>query len=223
MVSPSQYSAVNLAAEARVRPGQWSVAPAEVIVASTAAAVEKRGVRVIRTADGAGALEILKAIIPTGSEVMHGSSTTLIEIGYEKLLETNPRGWKDYHTLITAENDEGRRADLRRKAVTAEYFLSSANAIARSGELVACDRTGSRTGAWLFGAKNLIVVAGVNKIVPSLDEAHRRIREYAFPLENARALHAYGITSGINKCAILAQEVSPGRTTLVLVNEILGY
>jgi hypothetical protein len=223
MVSPTRYSAVHLAAEAQVRPAQWSSVPAEPIVASTAAAVEKRGVRVIRTADGAGALEILRAIIPPGSEVMHGSSTTLIEIGYENLLDTNPLGWKDYHALIAAENDEWRRADLRRHAITAEYFLSSANAITRDGELVACDRTGSRTGAWLFGAKNLIIVAGANKIVQSLDEAHRRIREYAFPLENVRARHAYGIASGINKCAILAQEVSFGRTTLVLVNEVLGY
>ncbi|MDD1677482.1 MAG: lactate utilization protein [Methanomicrobiales archaeon] len=223
MVHPTRFSAVNLIAEAKVDPARWSVIPAEPVIAATAAAVGERGIRVIRTPDANGALDVLKAIIPPGSEVMNGSSTTLIEIGYEALLTTNPRWWKDYHALITAEGDENKRADLRRKSVTAEYFLSSANAIAQSGELLSCDRTGSRTGAWLFGAKNLIIVAGVNKIVPSLNDARLRIREYAYPLENARAHHAYGISSVIGKCAIIAEEVTPGRTTLVLVNEILGY
>ncbi|MDD1674144.1 MAG: lactate utilization protein [Methanomicrobiales archaeon] len=223
MVRPAPFSAVNLIAAAKVDPARWSVIPAEPIIAATAAAVEKRGIRVIRSPDATGALEVLTAIIPPGSEVMNGSSTTLIEIGYEDLLKTNPRGWKDYHAIITAENDENKRADLRRKSVTAEYFLSSANAIARSGELMSCDRTGSRTGAWLFGAKNLIIVAGVNKIAASFNDAQQRIREYAFPLENVRAHHAYGISSAIGKCAIIAEELIPGRTTLVLVNEILGY
>ena len=93
------------------------------------------------------------------------------------------------------------------------------NAIARTGELVGCDLTGSRVGAWPFAAKNLILVAGVNKIVPTLSDALERVRLYAYPLEKARAQHAYGVPSRIGKCVILAYEVVPGRVTLVLVND----
>jgi hypothetical protein len=63
-------------------------------------------------------------------------------------------------------------------SVTAEYFLSGVNAIAITGEHVSCDASGSRAGAWPFAARNLILVSGVNKIVPSLQDALQRVMEY---------------------------------------------
>ena len=101
--------------------------------------------------------------------------------------------------------------------------MSGANAIAQTGEIVACDKTGSRVGAWPFAAGNLILVVGTNKIVPTLDDALRRVREYSFPLENTRAQRAYGTPSRIGKCVILEYEQNEGRVTLILVNEKLGY
>ena len=68
--------------------------------------------------------------------------------------------------------------------MTADYFISGANAIAQSGEIVACDRSGSRVGAWPFAAAHLILASGINKITPTLDDALRRVWEYAFALEN---------------------------------------
>jgi L-lactate utilization protein LutB len=112
---------------------------------------------------------------------------------------------------------------LRRKSVAAEYIISGANAISGTGEIAGCDASGSRVGAWLFAAGNLIIVAGVNKIVPTLDDALKRVRNYAFPLETARAQKVYGTPSVIGKCVILANERNPGRTTLILVKESLGY
>ena len=219
----SQYSAENLLGEARVDPARWNRLPPEEVVAGTAAAVGERGIRVIRARDRREALEVLARLIPRGAEVMNGSSTTLIEIGYEDLLRSGKTGWKDLHGLVVAENDDRKRAELRRKSVAAEYFVSGANAIARTGEIVACDRSGSRIGAWPYAAGHLIIVSGVNKIVPTLEEALRRVREYAFPLENARAMRAYGTPSGIGKCVILGNEAAEGRVTLILVGESLGY
>jgi L-lactate utilization protein LutB len=220
---PGQYSAESLAGEARADGARWNRIPPENEVAETAAAVGKRGIRVTRVPDRHGAREALRNIIPRGAEVMNGSSTTLLEIGYPDLLASGQAGWTDLHDRITAENDDRKRAVLRRRSVTAEYFVSGANAIARTGEIVACDRSGSRVGAWPFAAEHLVIVSGVNKIVPSLDDALRRVREYAFPLENARALKAYGTPSLIGKCVILAREEVEGRAMLVLVNEALGY
>ena len=183
----------------------------------------KRGLRVLRARDRPEGLDALMGLIPRDAEVMNGSSTTLIEMGYESLLRSGKTGWRDLHDRITAENDDRKRADLRRKSVTVEYFVSGANAIARTGEIVACDRSGSRVGAWPFAAEHLVIVSGVNKIVPSLDDALRRVREYAFPLENARAQKVYGTPSRIGKCVILANEDVEGRVILVLVGESLGY
>jgi hypothetical protein len=97
------------------------------------------------------------------------------------------------------------------------------NAIAATGELVSCDATGSRVGAWPFAAKHLVLVARVNKIVPSLADALQRIRDYAYPLEDARSKKVYGAPSQIGKCVILSNERQQGRITLILVNDMLGY
>ena len=67
------------------------------------------------------------------------------------------------------------------------------------------------------------LVVGTQKIVSDLDEGLRRIEEYAFPLEDARALAAYGIHSGVNKIVIINREITPGRITVVLVDEALGF
>ncbi|KUG19792.1 transcriptional regulators of sugar metabolism [hydrocarbon metagenome] len=107
--------------------------------------------------------------------------------------------------------------------MAADYFLSGVQAIAESGEIVGCDKTGSRVGAWPHAAEKLILVSGANKIVPTLDDALRRCREYALPLENQRARRAYGSPSKIGKYVILADEVEEGRITLVLIREELGY
>jgi hypothetical protein len=74
-------------------------------------------------------------------------------------------------------------------------FLGSVNAITQAGELVACDASGSRVGAYPFAAKKLVLVAGIQKIVPTLEDAIKRIREYVYPLEDKRAMKAYGMHS----------------------------
>ena len=223
MAGLTQYSAANLLPEVRVDAERWNRIPADEEVAETAAAIGKRGSGYIRATDSREALETLTRIVPPGAEVMNGSSTTLIEIGYEALLSSGKTGWTDLHNGITAENDDRKRAELRRKSVAADYFISGANAISRTGEIVACDMSGSRVGAWPFAAGHLILVCGINKIVPTLEDALHRVREYAYPLEDARAKKAYGIPSQIGKCVILANEKMEGRVTLILVSESLGY
>jgi hypothetical protein len=223
MTRITQYSAVNLYPEVVVDRDTWNRFPTPDIVAATIKSVEERGIRVISPPNGEGALEAIKRIIPHGAEVMSGSSTTLIEIGFEDFAAGGTSGWKLFREAINAENDPLKRAGIRRRSVTADYFLSGANAIAQSGEIVACDASGSRVGAWPFAARHLILVVGVNKIVPTLHDALDRINEYAYPLENARSKRAYGYGSIIGKCVILSGERNPDRTTVILVRESLGY
>lgn len=218
----TKYSFVNLLKEVRVDPDRWSRIPSEPEIAASVAALDKNNIVIIRVKDGVAALEKIKELIPPGSEVMNGSSTTLIEIGYEDLMNSQ-HGWLDLHKAIISENDERMRNDLRRRSITAEYFLSGVQAITMTGEIVGCDASGSRVGAWPFAAKNLVLVSGVNKIVPTLQDALQRVREFAYPLEDARARKVYGTPSQIGKCVILAKEKLSGRVTLILINEILGY
>jgi nitrogen regulatory protein PII-like uncharacterized protein len=220
----SQYSAVNLLPELNIDPEKWSSMPSEEDIESAAHNIEdKANIKVVRVPDGNAALEKIKELIPKGAEVMNGSSTTLIEIGYQDLISSGKQDWKDMHKIVTSENDDQKRNELRRKSVGSDYFLSGVNAIAMTGELVSCDATGSRVGAWPFAAKNLMLVSGVNKIVPTLQDALERVREYAYPLEDARARKASGTPSRIGKCVIIENERRYGRITLILIHECLGY
>jgi len=219
----TKYSAVNLMADAGVDARQWNRMPDDVTIRKTAAAIEARGVRVLLAETAEDALRAVVDLLPEGAEVMNGTSTTLNEIGFDRVLKENRKGWRDYHAIVTAENDEKKRHALRRKSVAADYFLSGVQAIAESGEVVGCDKTGSRMGAWPHAAAHLVLVSGANKIVPTLDDALRRCREYALPLENQRAQRVYGTGSEIGKYVIIADEVEEGRITLVLIRERLGY
>ncbi|WP_300998921.1 lactate utilization protein [Methanoculleus sp.] len=223
MAKATEYSAVNLLKDAGVDAERWSRMPDDATIERTVAAIEARNIRVFLVDTVEDALRTVVDLLPEGAEAMNGYSTTLIEIGYDRALKENRKGWRDYHAVITAEDDTEKRHALRRKSVAADYFLSGVQAIAESGEVVGCDKTGSRTGAWPHAAAHLILVSGTNKIVPTIADAFRRCREYALPLENQRAQHAYGTGSYIGKYVILNNEVTDGRITLVLIREQLGY
>lgn len=183
---------------------------------------KKRNFNVILVNDGKEALEKIKEMIPSGSEVMNGSSTTLDQIGFTNYLRSGNHDWTDVHAKINNEHNKDKRADLRRHAIASEYFLASLNAISKNGELVASDASGSRIGAFPFGAGKLILVASTHKITNSLEDAIKRVREVVFPLEDERAKKAYGSGSATNKWVIMEGDY-PGRTTLILIKESFGF
>jgi len=223
MAGKTEYSAINLMKDAGVDAERWNRMPDDATIQRTIEAIKARNIDVILTSTVQGALGAILNLLPERAEVMNGTSTTLNEIRYDRLLKENPKEWRDYHAIITAENDAQKRHALRRKSVAADYFLSGVQAIAESGEIIGCDKTGSRTGAWPHAAGHLILVSGTNKIVPTVDDALRRCWEYCLPLEEQRARHVYGTGSFIGKHVILDHEDTDGRVTLILIKEPLGY
>jgi hypothetical protein len=97
MAKVTQYSAAHLINEAGVDPERWNRSPPESEIQETIRAIEARNVRLIRANDGDEALMIIQGLVPPGSEVMNGSSTTLIEIGFEQYLQGRKSGWSDLH------------------------------------------------------------------------------------------------------------------------------
>ncbi len=202
---------------------KWASMPDEKTLNETAEAIRSRGIPVVIVGSGGEALAKIKQMIPAGAEVMNGSSVTLKQIGFLDYLKSGSHGWRNLHADVVAAKGKEELLRRRRMSILADFFLGSVNAIAKTGELVACDRTGSRIGAYPFAAKKLLLVSGAQKIVPTLDEALRRVREYVYPLEDQRARAAYGEPSAIGKCVIIAQEVYRERTTLILIRERLGF
>lgn len=178
--------------------------------------------------------EILR-IIPQEASVGISGSVTLDQLGIVKQLES--RGNKVFNQHISGLTRE-ESLNIRRLGTEADYYLVSPNAISGKGELVFFSGYGNRTAGASY-AKNLIVVSGVNKISPDLEQALRRAREYATPL-NCKRLNwnSACLKDGICRqdvcflpdykrmcCQVLIieAEVTPDRMKVVLVDEKLGY
>ena len=187
-------------------------------------AVKQRGITPELVDTKEDALRRLQGLIPHGAEVMTRSSTTLNQIGFTDLLKSGKHPWKNWKDIILAEKDGAKQMELRRKSVLSEYFLGSVHAIAETGENVIASASGSQLPAYVFTSNNIIWVAGTQKIAPSLPEAIKRVREYVFPLEDARMKKEGAAGSTIGKLLIFEKEINPARKlTLILVNEKLGF
>lgn len=202
---------------------KWNSIPTQKVVAQTQESLEKNGFIVKHVATKAEALTELVSLLPEGSEVMTGSSTTLTEIGFTEKLEKNTKNWKNVQATVWSENDPDKRNKLRRQAVASQFLVASANALTQDGMVVAVDATGSRVSGYPFAAENVLLVVGANKITEDVADAMARVRQHVFPLENKRAESAYGFGSTIAKWVILEKETTPGRTTIILVDEVLGF
>jgi L-lactate utilization protein LutC len=198
----------NVAHDARVR--------------RTATALEANGMTVLRATDAADARRIVLGLIPAGSQVHHGASQTLEQSGITDAIETSGR-YEAIRPRIWSMDRRTQANEIRRLTASPDVMLGSVHAVTETGSLIAASNGGSQLGPYVSGAGRVILVVGTQKIVSDLDEGLRRIDEYAFPLEDARAQATYGIHSGVNKVLIINREVAPGRMTVVLVDEVLGF
>jgi len=187
-------------------------------------ALAHRGVAMEYYETGTEALARLKELVPLGVEVQTGSSTTLDQIGFTAwLTELHREGKLRYFRAETQQNADGAaRGENRRQATLAEYFLGSVNALTVAGEAVCADAAGTRIGGYVYGARNVIWVVGINKIVPTLEDAVRRVWEVALPGEDARIKSIGGHGSEVGKMVVFHHE-RPDRIRMLLVGEELGF
>jgi hypothetical protein len=173
----------------------------------------------------AAALARVKELIPAGASVMNGSSRTLEEIGFIDYLKAGEHGWNNLHAAVAAEKDPTKQTDLRRQSLFADYYLGSVHAATETGELIIASASGSQLAHLVSTSPNIVLVAGAQKIVPTLEDGLKRVREYVFLLEDAR-MKALGYPGSLlAKIVIFANELPMmGRKVhVLLVNEKLGF
>ena len=185
-------------------------------------ALEANGIRVLRAVDAADAKRIVLGLIQDGSEVYHGASESLEISGITAEIEKSGR-YEPVRPRIWSMDRQTQANEIRRLSAAPDVMLGSVHAVTETGALIAASMSGSQLGPYVSGAGQVILVVGTQKVVADLEEGLRRIDEYAFPLEDARAQAAYGIHSGVNKVVIINREITPGRITVVLVDEVLGF
>jgi hypothetical protein len=198
-------------------------APAkEARVTRAAAALEANGITVLRAANSADAKRIVVDLIPAGSQVHQGASKSLEDSGIAEEIERSGR-YEPLRPRVFSMDRATQADEIRRLSAAPDIMVGSVHAVTETGSLVAASASGSQLGPYASGAGKVILLVGTQKIVPDLEDALRRIEEYAFPLEDARAQAAYGMHSGVNKVLIVNREWTPGRITVVLCDQALGF
>lgn len=182
----------------------------------------------------------VKSLIAEGSTVATGGSRTLDETGVTDLLRSGVYTFYDRNNpTLTFEE----KAEMTAKGATADVYLCSSNAVTERGELYNVDGFSNRVAAIANGPKKVIMVVGINKIVPDLDAAVRRVKMIAAPLNTKRLnCDTYcretgvcmglegGMTDGCHSpgricCSYLvsAQQRVENRIHVILVGESLGF
>jgi hypothetical protein len=201
-------------------------------VQGTIAALEANNIECIFVKNKQTALEKALELIPEGSTVGLGGSVTVERVG---LLEKLRTGNYTLYDQYAPDIDMPENMKRRKQGLTAQYFVTGTNAITSDGQLVNVDGMGNRVAAQAFGPDKVIIVAGTNKIVKDVHEAFDRLEKIAAPI-NAKRVNAPSPCADTGVCidcdsparicniyTIIRRMMIPGRITVILVNDSLGF
>ena len=190
-------------------------------VERVAAALRSHNIEAIVVDTGAEARAVVLGMIPDGAEVYSGKSKTLEDVGlFSELVESGRYDALRPRLFKMDRATQGR--EMRKLTAAPDYMLGSVAAVTEDGALVSASGTGSQLGPYAAGAGRVILVIGSQKIVQDLDAALARIRDVAFPYENAQVRARMGVDTILAKVLVMFAEWQPGRTTVVLVREPVG-
>ncbi|QQO10849.1 lactate utilization protein [Breznakiella homolactica] len=171
---------------------------------------------------------LFETCLPKGVSVGLGGSETLSAMDILGVLRNG-----EYKLYDRYDCDD--HFEVCRDSLLADYFITGTNAITEAGELVSLDCSGSRVAAIAYGPRHVIVVAGVNKIVPTLEAAVTRARSIA-PMNCRRNGHATPCaeTGYCGDCNIpdrmcnqllitMNAQKFPGKYSIIIVNEDVGF
>jgi len=186
-------------------------------------ALKQNGIDAIAVNTGKEAKKKVLELIDESSEVMTMTSVTLDTIGLSEEINSVDGKFKPVRDKLYAMDRNTQAQEMNRLGAAPQVVVGSVHAITEDGHVLIASATGGQLPAYVYSAGKVIWVVGTQKIVKNTDEGIKRIYEYVFPLEDARAKKAYGMGSGVNKLLIVNKEVTPGRMTLILVKEKLGF
>ncbi|HEX4862975.1 MAG TPA: LUD domain-containing protein [Acidimicrobiales bacterium] len=191
-------------------------------IARAVAALDENGIETHLVDSGEDARAAVRSHLRDGSEVFNNTSQTLEAIGVADDIERSGR-YQALRLRLYQMDREMQKREMRMLSGAPDYVVGSAHALTEGGSLLIASASGSQLGPIASGAGKVILVIGGQKIVPDVDTGIRRIYEYCFPLEDQRARLAYGVNSAVNNLLIINRVVMPGRITVILVKEKLGF
>jgi L-lactate utilization protein LutB len=200
---------------------RFTALPDDQTLAATVVALEEHGFSVDVVDDLDAAREAVLARIPEGSSVMTNTSVTLQETGIADAI--NDGGPYDSARNKLNELDfTTQMPEMKAIGGQADYSLGSVHAVTHDGALFIASASGSQLASYAWGAANVILVIGAQKLVPTAEAARERIFEHSLKHEDVRAYAAYGMNSYVGKILEIHQE-QPGRIHIVLIRQSVGF
>ncbi len=202
-------------------PDRFTTLPDDQTLAETVVALEEHGfsVEVVDGFDAARAAVLAR--IPEGSTVMTNTSVTLQDTGIADAI--NDGGpYESARNKMFALDFATQAQEMKAIGGQPDYALGSVHAVTHDGTLVIASASGSQLASYAWGAANVILVIGAQKLVRTLEAAHERIYQHSLVLEDARAQAAYGQHSSVGKVLEIHQEL-PGRIHIVLIRQPVGF
>ena len=187
-----------------------------------AAALRSHGFAVEILDDAAAARTRIKDLIPEGASVFTGASETLRLSGIEEDINNSGR-YDALRSRGTTMDRATQMDEIRRLLASPDVIVGSVAAVTETGSLVVASASGSQLPGYAGGSARAIWVVGAQKVVPDLTAALRRVEDHCLPLESARVMKVYGQPSAINRLLVLNAETHPGRGTVLLLREAIGF
>src|ERR1700687_3762395 len=179
-------------------------------IRAVANALQRSGVSVSVVDSGAEARRVVLSLLPVGAEVYNNTSRTLEVIGVAEDIERSGL-YQPLRPRLYQMDREMQRREMRQLSAAPDWVVGSVHALTEDGSLLIASASGSQLGPLVSGAGHVILVIGPQKIVPDVAAGMRRIYEYCYPLEDARARRAYGVPSGVNNILIINKVLAPDR------------
>jgi DeoR/GlpR family transcriptional regulator of sugar metabolism len=126
---------------------------------------------------------LLSELLTAGETIGCGDSVTLEETGVFEYLRSGKYVFYDKHRPDLSSEE---KKALYLKNFHADTFITGTNAVTADGELFNIDGNGSRVAPMIYGPRQVIVIVGTNKIADNADDAIRRARQIAAPLDAKR-------------------------------------
>ncbi|MDG4860023.1 LUD domain-containing protein [Streptomyces sp. T-3] len=187
-----------------------------------AAALTAHGFTVEILDGAADARTRIQDLIPDGASVFTGASETLRLSGIAEDINTGGR-YDAVKPRILAMDRAAQMDEIRRLTANPDVIMGSVHAVTETGSLVIASGSGSQLPGNAGGAARAIWVVGAQKVVPDLSTALRRVEDHCLPLESVRTQEAYGWPGAVNRLLILNAEHQPGRGTVLLLREAIGF
>jgi L-lactate utilization protein LutC len=201
---------------------QFATLASDEQIQRTIRALEFNNIKAFLAQNGREAKHKVLELLSPGAEVFTATSKTLENIGITDEIDRSGH-YVSLRSKISRLDRNTQAGQIRLIASTPEYVVGSVHAVTEHGQVMIASASGSQLALYSSGAGTLIWVVGTQKIVSNLEEGFRRIEEYTYPLEDARMQEAHKLPTGVNKMLIVNKEGKPGRTTLIFVNEKLGF